>query len=89
MKKWDTVVEVHKTLDIPEAPNRSESGKKSSKAGIPLPPPPPPQIDGHPALLKAFNKTNRESPESSFYSPGSVYKGSTAISISTFYEVQV
>ena len=65
------MVEVHKTLDIPEAP------KKGSKAGIPLPPPPPPagqmgMEHGPTHLLKAINRNagKTESPDSSFYSPG-------------------
>ena len=76
LKKWDTVDEVHRTIDIPEAPKVGASGKpKVDKSGIPLPPPPPP---AH--LLKQLHvdtKHGKErdekaggSPVSSFYSPG-------------------
>ena len=77
LKKWDTVDEVHRTIDIPEAPKVGSSGKiKVDKSGIPLPPPPPP---AH--LLKQLHvdtkhskKDNEQqsggSPISSFYSPG-------------------
>ena len=75
MKKWDTVDEVHRTVDIPEAPKVGASGKpKVDKSGIPLPPPPPP---AH--LLKQLhvdtkhgkdNEREGGSPVSSFYSPG-------------------
>ena len=78
LKKWDTVDEVHRTIDIPEAPKVGSSGKiRVDKSGIPLPPPPPP---AH--LLKQLHVANRNgkdadgnaraggSPVSSFYSPG-------------------
>ena len=82
LKKWDTVDEVHKSVDIPEAP------KKDAPSGhIPLPPPPPPGgLAGVAALsnlMKPFAKSTQrgtESPDSSVYSPGmllyklSIYK---------------
>lgn len=72
LKKWDTVDEVNRSLEIPEAPNRaaSQPGKKFSKVGIPLPPPPPPEFN---PLMKSWNqrsKSGKDSPDSSFYSPG-------------------
>ena len=79
LKKWDTVDEVHRTIDIPEAPKVGTSEKiKVDKSGIPLPPPPPP---AH--LLKHLHVETRNekdsdaraggSPVSSFYSPGKKY----------------
>ena len=73
MKKWDTVDEVHKSIDIPEAPKKDAQ----SSGHIPLPPPPPPggNLPGVAALsnlMKPFSKSTQrsESPDSSVYSPG-------------------
>ena len=76
LKKWDTVDEVHKSIDIPEAPKKNGSGPPGH---IPLPPPPPPGgLAGMAALsnlMKPFSKSARragatDSPDSSIYSPG-------------------
>ena len=75
LKKWDTVDEVHKSVDIPEAPKKNGSGPPGH---IPLPPPPPPGgLAGMAALsnlMKPFSKSARragaDSPDSSVYSPG-------------------
>ena len=77
LKKWNTVDEVHKTMVIPEAPNR-KTGPVISGA-LPPPPPPPPLPGGlkpppiH--LMKPLHVvTGPEEPpspeSSSFYSPG-------------------
>ena len=77
LKKWNTVDEVHKTIEIPEAPNR-KTGPVISGA-LPPPPPPPPLPGGlkpppiH--LMKPLHVvTGSEEPpspeSSSFYSPG-------------------
>ena len=85
LKKWDTVDEVHKSIDIPEAPkkNAPRGGPGGSlHHNIPLPPPPPPAggLAGSMAalsnLMKPFSKSaarrGAESPDSSIYSPGNV-----------------
>ena len=67
--------EVHKSVDIPEAPKKNGSGPPGH---IPLPPPPPPGgLAGMAALsnlMKPFSKSARragaDSPDSSVYSPG-------------------
>lgn len=70
LKKWDTVDEVHKSIDIPEAPKKNGAAPSGN---IPLPPPPPPGgLAGMAALsnlMKPFSKT-APSPDSSIYSPG-------------------
>ena len=64
--------EVHKSIDIPEAPKKDAQ----SSGHIPLPPPPPPGgLPGVAALsnlMKPFSKSTQrsESPDSSVYSPG-------------------
>ena len=77
LKKWDTVDEVHKSVDIPEAPKKDAQGVPGH---IPLPPPPPPGgLAGVAALsnlMKPFSKATQrgsESPASSVYSPGMNY----------------
>ena len=76
LKKWDTVDEVHRTIDIPEAPKVGSSGKmKVDKSGIPLPPPPPPahllkQLHIQTKNDKGADDNGDKSPISSFYSPG-------------------
>ena len=78
LKKWDTVDEVHRTVDIPEAPKVGSSGKlKVDKSGIPLPPPPPSahllkelHIDTRNDKSRENNEQAGGSPISSFYSPG-------------------
>ena len=86
LKKWNTVDEVHRTVEIPEAPNR-KSGPAVNTA-LPPPPPPPPLPGGlkpppiH--LMKPLHVvTGSEGPpspgSSSFYSPG------TLSTIATFY----
>ena len=66
--------EVHKSVDIPEAPKKDAQGVPGH---IPLPPPPPPGgLAGVAALsnlMKPFSKATQrgsESPASSVYSPG-------------------
>lgn len=77
LKKWNTVDEVHRTVEIPEAPNR-----KSGPVNVPLPPPPPPPplpggLKPPPVhLMKPLRIATDESvgppspTTSSFYSPG-------------------
>ena len=69
--------EVHKSVDIPEAPKKDAQGVPGH---IPLPPPPPPGgLAGVAALsnlMKPFSKATQrgsESPASSVYSPGMNY----------------
>ena len=70
--------EVHKSVDIPEAPKKNGSGPPGH---IPLPPPPPPGgLAGMAALsnlMKPFSKSARragaDSPDSSVYSPGNQF----------------
>jgi len=69
LKKWNTVDEVHRTVDIPEAPHR-QSGL--TRAPLP-PPPPPPPLQGAMRPHGAAADENGEPPSptgSSFYSPG-------------------
>ena len=78
LKKWDTVDEVHRTIDIPEAPKVGASGKPMvDKSGIPLPPPPPPahllkQLHVDTKQEKRDHEKSGGSSVSSFYSPGIV-----------------
>ena len=80
LKKWDTVDEVHRTIEIPEAPKvgdgSSGSGKpRVNKTGIPLPPPPPAHLLKPLHVETSHDKNaskNGGSPVSSFYSPGNV-----------------
>ena len=74
LKKWDTVDEVHKSIDIPEAPKKN--GTIPPPGHIPLPPPPPPAqgLAGVAALSSlmrsAKHRSGGDSPDSSIYSPG-------------------
>ncbi len=87
LKKWDTVDEVHKSIDIPEAPKKNGSG---APGNIPLPPPPPPGgLAGMAALsnlMKPFSKSAQraESPDSSVYSPGTRHLLCTYFQITSF-----
>ena len=61
---------MHKSIDIPEAPKKN--GTIPPPGHIPLPPPPPPAqgLAGVAALSSLMRAKQRESPDSSVYSPG-------------------
>ena len=72
LKKWDTVDEVHKSIDIPEAPKKNGTHHGSH---IPLPPPPPPNqglakgVAALSSLMRNAKQPGQQSPDSSVYSP--------------------